>query len=1178
MRITSFILLALCMQVSATTLSQTISLRGEKLSLKTVFSEIEKQTGYVVLYNRNLLSQIKPVTISVENAPLTEFLDKVLKDNSVTYRIEDKTIALFKKSDPVADLPSDIPAQVLPPVRMRVMDSLGNPLAGASITVKNKKTSGVTDAQGYSSINVVAGDVIVISFVGYESRTLRVTAEMLSSGSLDIRMTPSASELEEIQISINTGYQRIRPEHSTGSVAKITSEELNSRVNTDFLSGLANRLPGLMINNDVSFNDNGTSRSLFNIRGISTMTGSKNPLIVIDGYPTELSLNMIDPNEIESVTILKDAAAATVYGVRASNGVIIITRKQAEQGKPKFAFRATAVITPKPNYDRYRWEENTSAVVAEYQRTLASKSITANSWDLLATPTSGTGGATSRHLTYYLLAQQAANMITPAQATKAWADLEGYDNRNDYSRLFQRNAVTQAYNFNVSGGSSNALYYITANYTGNRNTSIKNYDDRLWVSARTNLKLSNRLSLELNTEFQQESLNSAPIPSITGTASWERFQDENGNPGFVYGSGISPWYNNILVSQGLYDQLYYPLVDVNAITDKTRRNNNHITADFRYEILRGLSLSFGGVYEVSNSNLDYYASENSSVARRYVNSYVSRQTDGSLKYNVPRGGYLRQTASSTKTYTARAQLNYNKRINEVHTLNGIIGAEVRNLIEKSNRATYFGYNDESLLHQPIDVAGISTGSVRGAFQLGQPLQDQYNNLFAQGYLEDRFISLYSNIVYSFKSKYTLSASARIDQSNLFGTNPKYKYKPLWSLGAGWNLHNEDFLREVSWIRELRLRGAYGFNGNVAKNSLPELIAAAALNMYTNPVSQTLIVDAYANSSLRWEQTQNLNLGIDYNVFRNVSGTIEYYRKKSTDLMGRSLIDPTIGISPSYINQASIVNQGFEVSLRADWISTKKVNWNTGFVVSRNTSVVTEVYQRGDHNPQTLNALGYVKNYPVGALFAYRWGGLDSAGYSMVMNAKGERFHTNNNSTGSPITDLMKSDTSGFTYFMGSSIPTISAGLSNRVDIGNFYVYAMINYYGGFKVRIPRPNPSSLRPLEGAGTYWRAKGDELVTDVMGLAAYSSANSNNAYNYADKYVVHGDYVTLGDLTLSYNFGYLPFFKRAGFTNFELRAQGSNLLTVGMNRYNYSVAMGGFEKTYITPRFAINIVTNF
>lgn len=1180
MRLTILFTVAACLSASAEGLSQSVTFSGKNVSLETALTAVERQTGYVFLYTDNTLSVARPVTIQAKDKPLLQFLEELFARQPFRYSIESKTINISTVVAP--SLParrsaiSDPQPLVPPPIVGRVTDSLGNPIAGVTISVvapgRGTYAATTTDTKGRFEILAAKGEKLIFSYVGYDPVTITVGDKT----EIELVLKVKASELDEFVVKqVYTGYQRIRPEQSTGAVAQISTKEYESRVSTNFLEGLVNRLPGLMINNDVNFVSTSGTRSLFNIRGISTMSANQSPLIVVDGYPTELTLDLIDPNEIKSVTILKDAAAATVYGVRASNGVIVIERKQATQGKPRFAFRATTGITPEENYSRYRWADNASAIVSGYHKAINANSINQGTWAQLATASAGT---VSRNKVYYILAQEAAKMITPGQAAQALAELENYDNVEDYNRLFLRSSLTQTYNLNVSGGSGNALYYITANHTRNRLTQIQNDNNRTLLSGRSTIKFSRRLSLELTTDYQERTDNASPVPGIATIAPYENFQDVNGNPSFIFGAGISPYYNNVMMSQGLYNMLYYPLIDVNEIKEKEHTVNNRITANFNYIIGGGFDLSFGGIYETSRIDTRYFATEVSSVARRYVNSYVTVNTDGTFKYNIPKGGYLRQETDNISSYTARAQLNYNKKIAGAHTFNAILGAEARNLISKGSRASYFGYNDETLLQQPVDYAAIHTSAIRGSFGLTQPFANQFTNLFNQGYVEDRFLSGYANIVYSYKNTYSLTGSMRIDQSNLFGTNPKYKYKPLWSLGAAWNIHREDFMQNIAWIKMLKLRAAYGFNGNVAKMSLPQVIAQSAMNTYTAPASPSLTLLSYANSSLRWEQTKNFNVGLDYHIFKNITGTLDYYHKRSTDLLGNALIDPTIGVSPSLVNKATINNQGVEIGLHADWISTPKVNWNTGLVLARNTSKVLEVYRKGDFNPQTLNEIGYVKDYPVGAMFAFNYAGLDSTGNPLVYNSRGQVYHTDKTGSSTPSAIAMKSDTSGLTRYMGSSIPTINAGLSNRVDIGNFYLFCMINYYGGFKVRVPRPNPAAARPLEGAGNYWKAKGDEATTDVMALAGYNNYNAVNPYNFADKYVVDGDYITLADVTLSYSLDNTPIIKKAGFTHFEVKCQASNLLTVGLNKYNYSMATGNYQKSYITPTYTIGIFTNF
>lgn len=1190
MKLTIILLTVAFFNATANGFSQTVTLSVKNTSLEKVLVAIKKQTGYVFLYAEHTLAGAKPVTIDADKMPLTAFLDRLLEDQPLIYTIESRTINISHKpfvpapASPAGPGPEP-PHQPLPPVLIKgsVTDSAGRPLAGVSITLTRKgafKSYTLTDGKGEFTIDGQKGDHLSFSYVGFQGREIT-----LGDGTdLSISLNHKNSEMEAAVVTINTGYQKIRPEQSTGAISTITTKEYESQISTNFLDGLVNKLPGLMINNSVLFNStdlngNKTSNSLFNIRGISTMSANQSPLIVVDGYPTELTLDMIDPNEIKSVTILKDAAAATVYGVRASNGVIVIERKQAALGKTRFAFRATSGITPKENYSRYRWDPNAPSVVTNYERVNYGKSVNASSWGQLINK--GYFSGIPYPPAYYILAQSAANIITPAQATASYAALESYNDEKDYSKLFLQSALTQTENLDISGGNENALYYITANYTGNRLEQIKNSNNRFLLSGRTTLKFSNRFSLELTTDYLEAHVKAAPVPDINTIYPYEHFQDVNGNPlPTANGSGTNPFYNNYLMSLGLEDNLYYPLVNVNQVSDKTHTVNNRITANFQYLIGHGFDITFGGIYETSRSDIQHYASEQSSEARQYINSYVTQNTDGTLTFNIPKGGFLRQETDNTSSYTARAQLNYNKKLGSAHSVNAILGAEVRDVIEKGNTASYFGYNDQTLLQQPVDYTDIVSGAIVGAFLSPVTIGSNYSYYFNQAFSDDRYVSGYANLVYSYKNTYSLTGSARIDQSNLFGTNPKYKYKPLWSVGAAWNINKEKFVENITWINMLKLRLAEGFNGNVAKQSLPQVIAQSTLNYYTSPYSPALSVLSYANRSLRWEQTNNFNLGLDYLIFKHISGSLDYYRKKSTDLLGNVQIDPTIGVSPSLINDASINNTGLEISLHADWITTKKLNWNTGFILARNTSKVLKVYQNVAKSPQIVNSLGYVQGYPVGALFAYRYAGLDTAGYPLLKDTKGTLYHTddNNRTYTNKVADLMGSDTSGLVRYMGSSIPTINAGLSNRVDIGSFYIYCMLNYYGGFKVSVPRPDPSAPRPLKGAGNYWKQKGDENATEVMGLEGYLVANAGYAYDYADRYVVNGDYISLSDVTVSYSLDHTGFIKRAGFSHFEVKLQTTNIWTVGLNKYNYSMATGGYAKSYLTPTYTIGIFTNF
>lgn len=1161
------LLLMVCfMTVSSRSLAQNITLNATGVPLKTVLKEIKKQSGYSFVVDEKLLDNANPVILHIKNADINEALKQLFQTQQLIYTIENKVITIKEKPGPqkVAINPLSRAGNGLAGT---VRDSLNRPIIGATVSLSPGNLIVATNKEGVFSFSNIPKQsyTLKITSIGYRPLEMNLDVNEETRGTiLVLILKESALSLNEV--SINTGYQLIKPEQSTGAVSRIGTKDYESQISTDFLSGLANKVTGLLINNDAA-NFRG---SLFQIRGISTISGNSQPLIVLDGYPTEQTLDMIDPNEIKSVTVLKDAAAAAIFGVRASNGVIVIERKQASQGKQVLDFRATYGFTPKDNYSRYRWDPDASADIVNYERTLYRNAFSAGTWANITNANSTS--PTNYPAPAIVMVQQAAGLITADQANREFAALGAYNNSSDYSKLFLRTAATQTYNLDMSGGNQKALYYITANYTNNDLKQKNNDNNRFLLSARTTLNFSKRFSLELTTDYQEGRTNTSPIPDINQIYPFEHFKDNNGNPLPVnIGSIVNPYYNANTMSLGFLDQQYYPLVDMDQVTNTTHTVNNRVTANFRYLLGKGFDLTFGGIYEHSNERYKYYDSEQSSVAKQIINTYATVGANG-ITYNIPQGGYLQESNQETSSLTGRAQLNYNKHIGKDHSINAIIGTEIRNVTNQYNSAAYFGYNDQTLLQQPVNYQTLMGSTfVTGYFPFNGRLN--YNNLFNQYYEDDRFLSGYSNIVYSFRNKYSLTGSVRIDQSNLFGTNPKYHYKPLWSLGTAWNIDQEKFMQNISWVKALKMRIAYGFNGNIATNALPQVIAQAGFNKLGPVAIPQLSLSSYANSGLRWEQTKNFNWGLDYTIFKNVSGSFDFYDKKSTDILSNIQIDPFKGGSSALVNSASIDNRGIEASLHADWISRPRFNWNTGFILSHNTSKVLQVYNN-NILPNSASYLylpngntGYLQGYPVGAIFSYKYAGVDKTGYPLIYGADGNAHQLLNPDGGK-----------GDVEYSGNSIPGINAGLSNRVDVGNFYFYCMINYYGDFKVRVPLPNPGVIRPLAGSNNYWKQAGDENIPGILPSIPYLNPSTDPYINYLNTYVVNGDYFTLGDVTASYNIGNTPFLKKAGFSHFEVKLQAQNIYTVALNKYNYSVATGSYAKPYVTPTYTIGLFTTF
>ena len=1161
MRLTTILLITGFLQVSASTFAQKISLSEKDVSLTTVLNRIKAQTGYDFFYESVKIRDLKNISIQVKNEGLKDVLARILNPQNLDFEIYDNSIVIKSKQQNLVTRLQNID------VRGRIMTENGIPLAGATISIKgsdNRFTK--SDGKGeFSFANVREDAVLIITYIGYSYLEVPLKGKSMP---LEIKLNETTGELEEVSVTINTGYLKILPQQSTGAVSQLTTKQYESQINANFLDGLQNNLPGLLINNNIKLNGN----NLFQIRGLSTFSANSQPLIVLDGYVTSLNINGINPNEIKSVTLLKDAAATAIYGVKASNGVILIERKDAQEGKPQVSFRPTFTFTPEENYSSYRWAPADTYI--KYLRYIDQNG---------ATQPLRAGYDSPIIPGQELLFNKAAGYISQSQMEEGFGDLLSYNNTKDYQRLFLRTAFTQSYTMDVSGGNSSATYYVTGSYTGNKLNQINNDNHQLLLSSRLNLNFSKRLSLMLNADYNERQNNAVPVPHINAVYPFEHFQNTDGSPASIYnGSATNKLYNQHLLDQGLLDAMAYPLNDINEISDKTHTVDNRITANFNYDIGSGFKLIFGGKYERSHSKQSNYASGNSSLARQVVDYFaVADASENGYNFQVPLGGYLKQTGTEQYNYMGRAQLNYNETFGKDHMLSAVVGGEIGKTVNQTDLESFFGYNEQTLLQRPVDYKSLS----QNYFDIlpTTPIHfSNYNTLFNQSYTDDRIVSAYGNVYYTFRSTYSLTGSIRIDQSNLFGTDPKYRYKPLWSVGAAWNIQNEQFMKNIDWVHNLRLRLSQGYSGNVAKNSIPQIIAQAEYNNFTALNSLTLF--SPANGGLRWEKTANYNAGLDYAIFKGISGSIEYYIKKSTDLLSQvtpATLDATKGsLGTAFVNIGSMRNQGLELNLNADWIRTRWLNWYTGFVLSRNTNMVTKGFLPfiGDNDysvnwvTAAANGNTFIPGYSSGAIFSYRSAGLDADGVPKIYDQNGKVIEK-------PGSFTARDQGKDWVEYSGTSIPVYAAGMSNRVDIGNFYVNFKVDYFGGNKVRLPAPTPDAAHPLQGAQDFWQKPGDEAHTNIMNpLAQNTTSQEQLAYSSGNVLVVNGAYLTLSAITLSYNFSRAPVFKKLGFKRFELLLQANSLYTKGFNKYNYSLATGDFAKRYPTPTYTIGLYTDF
>lgn len=1152
MKLTSLLVLAACLQVSARTYSQTVSFSERNAPLEKVFGIIERQTGYTFYYKVELLRQARAVYATCNNMELEQALQVIFKDQPLAYNIVDRNIVVSEKKMPVEKI-AGIASPAAPPVlRGRILDSLGNPVAGASIVIKGgSRTFMSADDGSFEIKNIDPQSVLVISSVGYRSTEIAVSGRTYIS----IQLHQQPDKLSELTV-VSTGYQRIKQYQMTGAVAVLSEKDYDQRVavSGNFLESLEGKIPGLVYN---------SQSGELSIRGVATFSAVKQPLIIVDGFPTEINLLTINPNDIISINVLRDAAASAIYGVRASNGVIVVETRRGKSGKAQFNLRATTALQPKPDFSYLKY-----APANEYAQLESAMITSANQGSLL------NYYATSGYpLTpvQTIMVNKYLGTITADQVAQQVAAVGAYDNLAEYERLFYQQRLTSNLNLDVSGGSERASYMLGFNYVGDRLVNRRSTNRQYNVNLANTIQLNSRMRFDFKGVYTNGTNVSGNTPAYASFYPYEHLADSAGNAlpvsmGVLSGSSrsnsinaVSPANNAINMAAGLYDGRYYPYRELTSNTNTNRYSSIRLQGRLNVIITPWMNMDIGGNYENQQSTLDNLQKEDAFNTRMLLNlSALKDASSGKAQFtNIPQGDILKRTSQKLINYTVRAQLNLNKRFGTDHALSGILGVEQRKLSTDAFTTSYFGYDGQTLLNKPINMVAMNNlGISNSAFPnvgtiigVGTAAATYFN----QANKDSRFMSYYGDGTYTFKDKYIATGSLRLDQSNLFGSDPKYRNKPLWSAGLAWRMVKEDFMQSLTWLNDLKLRVATGFTGNIPSSNNGKFLLLTAGVTTLFPTAQTYYtVSSPENESLRWETTKNYNFGLDYALFGSrVFGTVDYYIKKSVDVFGTFGADPTSGFNSYNANTASIINRGLELMITSANIKSRHIRWTTTVTASFNHNEVLTVKSTAySASYSYVTATQNVQGKPLGALFSYNYGGLTALGQPFVLDAKGNSKIINGTSI-----DVLQSDL----LYNGTTTPKYALGLNNQLSVGDIDFSFLFMYYGGHVMRVEAPSPNSTfnpNPIEGSSNYWKKPGDEKSTLIPALplgsslaTGYYSAFAAYTYYYANQFVRKADYIRLRDVVVTWNIRGAAL-QKMGLQQPQLRLQAQNAF-----RYTFS-----------------------
>jgi TonB-linked SusC/RagA family outer membrane protein len=1072
--------------------------------MEKLFAVIKKQTGFVVWGKSDLLKQAAAMSVNVRDMPLLTFLDMVMKDQPFNYKIAGNTIMLSGKRVLQIGLADDFSATASP-VTGHVTDSTGAPLPGATVMLMGTTETTITNIEGNFTITVVAGQVLRFSFIGFKTKELPITAAMLKSGSTgNIMLSALTSNLTDVNVTANTGYQSIPKERVTGSFSIITEKTLGARLETSLLDRLEGTVPGLFMQNGA-----------VTIRGLSTINGNQAPLYVVDGFPYEGDLNFINPADVVNVTIMKDAAAASIYGTRAANGVISITTRHGSSRKMTVNFSSTFYLLPKPDIG-YMHLLNSPQMVDIQQELF-------NIWH----PSYDEGiMRNAQPKVTEALYQYEQQLISKTALDATLNRLRSSDGQSQIINLLTRNYFQQRHAFSANGGNEVHQYNLNMNYTGNRGYGLKNTTEAVNIGLKDKVKVFKWLDAEaaVFTNIANGKYDDLPPTSFYTRMPYEVLRNPDGSS--------APWNYakskaeiDRLKSLGLLDETYNPLDEVNKTDFNSVSNYFRLQGGFTVKIMKGLSLDLKYQTERGAGKYTQIYNVDAFSVKNMINN-ATKIVDGVIVKNVRDGGQIQEIRSTDKSYTARAQLNFDRQINSRHHVTALAGAERRAVTQGSTSVYRMGYSDNNLQFLPVDENVL--GSLTGTEAIGGLFFYNYNDKNYFSYTEDRYISAYGNAGYTYNDKYNLTGSIRIDNSNLFGTDPRYRYLPLWSVGGSWRISEEDFLKNISWLSNLSIRSTYGLSGNVARKVGPYLQAQSVFVREANTTGYNIVYPP--NKSLRWEKTAITNIGVDFALFRQrISGSIDYYIRKSTDLLGDKATDPTNAFSTSLINFGSLNNKGIELALNTQNIQHKNFSWNSNLVLSLNKNRITEINTK---DPSIVGmTAGYGVNrvgYPMDAVFSFKSAGLDPTNGTLLVYDAAGKVVQNYDQTGAQVMNM--TDVNALVY-SGTMRPKYTAGFTNSFTYHQLTLNIMIIANGGNVMRDVVPSIGSGFGNSNADNrvmnFWRKPGDEKIPGT--IPAPDLKNNGNIYfsqtwYAADQNVLKADYIKVRDISLSYNFASL------------------------------------------------------
>lgn len=1086
------LLLVCCLYTNsqAQDIHQKLSLSFNNVPLANALTQIKDASGIYMTFSPELFQQYKTGVIPRTQKTVSEWVAYLLQ--GLPFRYQYITGNVIISPLPPEAIKKDT---IYYTVTGHITDTAGKPIEGASVTVADSRGGQITDSNGYFYLRrVLPGKAIFINALGY----LPHRSVVNNNATLPIQLLPSINKPLDT-IAVSTGYQQFNKDRTTGSFAQMSNEQLNRNV----LPNILDRLEGMM--SSLQFIKNipvasAANESTLSIRGRSTINSNPQPLVIIDNFPYEGNLDNLNPNDIESVTLLKDAAAASIWGAFSGNGVIVFTTKKGRYNqKPKISLITNYTLEAKPNL--YYSPALASADYIDLESFLMR-----NNYYNLSTPSALLSPAVD------IMAKTRAGQISSLDSATAIHKLAATNTREQLNRYYYRHGFTQQYNLNFSGGTANNNYYLSANFNNNLQSLVRNSIDRYTIFGANTFRTNNkRLEIYTGISLSQSFIR---YNNDGGPMDWPYLQLAGTNgEALAIPRGYGKAYTDTAGGGALLDWSYRPLDELNNSNYVTRLREARFLLNTRYTLTKGLNLMVAYQYSTGQASGQDYYSLQTYLTRNLINNYsqLDRAT-GKVTRAIPLGGIMEEGGDNHHSHNLRTMVNWTHTFHRLHEISAIAGYDMRLIDIDRSFIRKYGYDYNRHTETPVDYTTRYPTYVSGLL-LAIP------QMFYQQTLANNYLSWYLNSSYQYNNCYFVTASLRRDESNLFGANINDKGVPLWSAGAGWNISHEKFYTWQSWMSLLKIRASIGYTGNV--NTTLSAYNTASRSQIANRFSQfTSSLINPANKNLGWEKVQILNFGLDFGFLnKSITGSLELYEKNGSNLIGPASANPTSGVSSYTGNVARTSSKGVDFSITftptpktISWSATLLMSYNKDKVIryQRKQSAILDYLRASQLNPQ--------EGKPLYSLYSV---------YNLGLNSQGDPVGLLNGQRSTDYAAILGSQNPSNLIFNGSLNPVLFGSLVNTISWKKLTFSCLVIYKGGHAFRLPGINYSAIQLGSSAGhpeykNRWKKAGDEYFTGVPSLIYPFSANRDEIYNSSNLLVAKADHIRLQDVKISY---YLP-----------------------------------------------------